>query len=186
MNFCDRRRFRGGRPGNSAVPSTVGRLDVDGFWMGDYGGGGPGRPPCWRTLEESCKGLGSVSLKINNQHTPVTVCVFKLVPPPLTRIHTPTLTRVTGQWAELQPRDGVQDPPPFFSPVQTGLPRELAKLLIHATNFFSKKIKINTRHTVTQGLSDAADSQVTRKDLTLQSKSGSIDILLVDMTPEAC
>jgi hypothetical protein len=23
----------------------------------------------WRTLEESCKGLGSVSLKINNQHT---------------------------------------------------------------------------------------------------------------------
>ena len=24
---------------------------------------------CWRTLKESCKGLGSVSLKINNQHT---------------------------------------------------------------------------------------------------------------------
>ena len=23
----------------------------------------------WRTLEESCKGLGSVSLKINTQHT---------------------------------------------------------------------------------------------------------------------
>ena len=23
-------------------------------------GGGPGRPPFWRTLEESCKGLGSV------------------------------------------------------------------------------------------------------------------------------
>ena len=57
------------QPGNSAVPSTVGRLGVDGFWVGDYGGGGPGRPPCWRTLEESCKGLGSVSLKINNQHT---------------------------------------------------------------------------------------------------------------------
>jgi hypothetical protein len=32
-------------------------------------GGGPGRPPFWRTLEESCKGLGSVTLKINNQHT---------------------------------------------------------------------------------------------------------------------
>ena len=32
-------------------------------------GGGPGRPPCWRTLKESCKGLGSVSLKINTQHT---------------------------------------------------------------------------------------------------------------------
>ncbi len=124
-------------PGNSAVPSMVGHLDVDGFWMlpsdapggagtisvfghrmyragagsavlalrprraclrglltveasgasdapgrwgecgalppreaydsdEDYGGGGPGKPPC---LEESCKGLGSVSLKINNQHT---------------------------------------------------------------------------------------------------------------------
>jgi hypothetical protein len=35
----------------------------------DYGGGGPGKPPCWRTLKESCMGLGSVSLKINNQHT---------------------------------------------------------------------------------------------------------------------
>ena len=56
------------QPGNSAVPSTVGRLGVDGFWIRDYGGG-PGKPPCWRTLEESCKGLGSVSLKINNQHT---------------------------------------------------------------------------------------------------------------------
>ena len=32
-------------------------------------GGGPGRPPFWRTLEESCKGLGSVTLKINTQHT---------------------------------------------------------------------------------------------------------------------
>ena len=29
----------------------------------------PGRPPFWRTLEESCKGLGSVTLKITNQHT---------------------------------------------------------------------------------------------------------------------
>jgi hypothetical protein len=55
--------------GNSTVPSTVGRLGVDGFWMGDYGGGGPGRLPCWRTLKESFMGLGSVSLKINNQHT---------------------------------------------------------------------------------------------------------------------
>ena len=56
------------QPGNSAVPSTVGRLGVDGFWIRDYGGGGPGRPPCWRTLKESCKGLGSVSLK-NKQLT---------------------------------------------------------------------------------------------------------------------
>jgi hypothetical protein len=54
------------QPGNSVVPSTVGRLGVDGFWIGDYGGGGPGRPLCWRTLEESCEGLHSVSLKINN------------------------------------------------------------------------------------------------------------------------
>jgi hypothetical protein len=58
--------------GNSAVPYTVGRPDVDGFWMGDYGGGGPGKPPCWRTLKESCKGLGSVSLKINHQNHPNT------------------------------------------------------------------------------------------------------------------
>jgi hypothetical protein len=36
--------------------------------MRDYGGG-PSRPPFWRTLKESCKGLGSVSLKINTQHT---------------------------------------------------------------------------------------------------------------------
>jgi hypothetical protein len=38
---------------------------------GTTGGGGPGRPPFWRTLEESCKGLGSVTsgLKINTQHT---------------------------------------------------------------------------------------------------------------------
>jgi hypothetical protein len=30
------------QPGNSAVPSTVGRLGVNGFWVGDYrilGGG---------------------------------------------------------------------------------------------------------------------------------------------------
>jgi len=26
--------------------------------VGDSGGG-PGRPPCWRTLQASCKGLGS-------------------------------------------------------------------------------------------------------------------------------
>ena len=57
------------QPGNSAVPSTVGHLGVNGFWVGDYvRGGGPGRPPCWRTLEESCKGLGSVSLQ-NKQPT---------------------------------------------------------------------------------------------------------------------
>ena len=52
-------------PGNIAVPSTVGRLGVDGFWVGDYGGGVRVGRPCWRTLEESCKGLGSVTLKIN-------------------------------------------------------------------------------------------------------------------------
>ena len=33
--------------------------------------GGSGRPPFWRTLQESCqcKGLGLVTLKINTQHT---------------------------------------------------------------------------------------------------------------------
>ena len=40
---------------------------------GILGGGlpreGPGRPPFWRTPEESCKGLGSVTFKINTQHT---------------------------------------------------------------------------------------------------------------------
>jgi hypothetical protein len=29
-------------------------------------GGVPGRPPFWRTLKESYKGLGSVTLKIND------------------------------------------------------------------------------------------------------------------------
>ena len=33
-NTSDRRQ-----PGISAVPSTVGRLGVDGFWVGDYKGG---------------------------------------------------------------------------------------------------------------------------------------------------
>jgi hypothetical protein len=31
--------------------------------------GGPGKPPCWRTLKKFCKGLGSVTLKIKTQHT---------------------------------------------------------------------------------------------------------------------
>jgi hypothetical protein len=38
-------------------------------WIGDYGGRGPGRPPFWRTPEEYRKGLGSVTSKINTQHT---------------------------------------------------------------------------------------------------------------------
>ena len=41
------------QPGNSAVPSTVGRLGVDGFWVKDYRVG-PGRPTFWRTREEFC------------------------------------------------------------------------------------------------------------------------------------
>ena len=54
---------------------------VDGFWVGDYGGGGPGRPPCWRTLEESCKGLGSVSLKNKQQqHTQPGPCEILVGP----------------------------------------------------------------------------------------------------------
>ena len=40
-DVTNRDRNTSGRrqPGNSAVPSTVGRLGVDGFWMRDYGGG---------------------------------------------------------------------------------------------------------------------------------------------------
>jgi hypothetical protein len=40
---------------------------------GGLRGGGPGRPPFWRTPKESCKGLGFGDLKINTQHTPVTL-----------------------------------------------------------------------------------------------------------------
>jgi hypothetical protein len=37
---------------------------------GSLRGGGPSRSPFWRTPEESCKGLGSVSLKNKNStHT---------------------------------------------------------------------------------------------------------------------
>jgi len=39
--------------------------------------GGPGRLPFWRTLKESCEGLGSVTFKINAQHT---VCARERVP----------------------------------------------------------------------------------------------------------
>jgi hypothetical protein len=42
-------------------------MDSDSGW--GTTGRGPSRPPFWRTLKESCKGLGSVSLKINTQHT---------------------------------------------------------------------------------------------------------------------
>ena len=45
----------------------------------------------------------------------------------------PTLTRVTGQWAEFTAQGWGARPFICFSPVQTGLPRELAKLLTHAT-----------------------------------------------------
>jgi hypothetical protein len=38
--------------------------------------GGSGKPPFWRTLEEFCKGLGPVTLKINTQHTPPEDAVY--------------------------------------------------------------------------------------------------------------
>ena len=45
----------------------VGRLGSDAWAATDSGtgitGGGPGKPPFWRTLDEFCKGLGSVDLK---------------------------------------------------------------------------------------------------------------------------
>ena len=37
--------------------------------MTRYGGGGPGRPPFWRTLVSPARGLNPVSLKINTRHT---------------------------------------------------------------------------------------------------------------------
>ena len=42
-------------------------------------GGGPSRSPFWRTPKESCKGLGSVTFKINTQHTPLEYAI-QLVP----------------------------------------------------------------------------------------------------------
>ena len=53
--------------------------------------------------------------------------------PSHTLIHTPTLTRVIGQCAEFTAQGWGARPFIFFSPVQTGLPRELAKLLTRAT-----------------------------------------------------
>jgi hypothetical protein len=38
-------------------------------------GGGPSRSPFWRTPKESWKGLGSVTFKINTQHTRSSVTV---------------------------------------------------------------------------------------------------------------
>ncbi len=40
-------------------------------WILDGGlrGRGPGRPPFWRTLEESCKGLGSLKYYLKNKHS---------------------------------------------------------------------------------------------------------------------
>ena len=38
-------------PGMRALQAVYIRpLGGEGFWKGDYGGGGPGRPPFWRTL----------------------------------------------------------------------------------------------------------------------------------------
>ena len=46
------------------------RLPVQRWILGGgLRGGGPGRPPFWRTLKESSTGLGLVTLKINTQHT---------------------------------------------------------------------------------------------------------------------
>ena len=58
------------QPGNSAVPSTVGHLGVNGFWVGDYVRGGVrvGRPvgARWRS---PVRGTARCPYKINNQHT---------------------------------------------------------------------------------------------------------------------
>jgi len=60
---------------NSATPSVSGVTGRRRILDRGLRGGGPGRPPCWRTLKESCKGLGSVSLKINHSSTTVTISV---------------------------------------------------------------------------------------------------------------
>jgi len=55
----------GRKPTRAIEPRYMGS---NGFWVEDYGGGCPSRPPFWRTLEESCSGLGSVTFK-NKQST---------------------------------------------------------------------------------------------------------------------
>jgi hypothetical protein len=50
-------RARAG-PGQRSL--KVGRLGSEGFWEGDYCGGGPGRPPFWRTLVDPVRGCTPV------------------------------------------------------------------------------------------------------------------------------
>ena len=58
------------QPGNSAVPSTVGSLDVDGFWVRDYGGGVRVSHPVGARWRSPIRGSARCPQKINNQHTP--------------------------------------------------------------------------------------------------------------------
>ncbi len=60
---------RWGQSGFSHVTLGIGRLGSEGFWVSDYRGGVPGRPPFWRTLNRTVKGLTPVALKINTRHT---------------------------------------------------------------------------------------------------------------------
>jgi hypothetical protein len=41
-------------PGQQSLGKGLGS---EGFWIGDYGGGSPGRPPFWRTLMSPVRGL---------------------------------------------------------------------------------------------------------------------------------
>ena len=62
---------------------------------GGLRGGGPGRPPCWRTLKESCKGLGSVCKNKHSTNTPSLGFFFLCFPPyffPRTRQRMPEIT----------------------------------------------------------------------------------------------
>ena len=77
-------------PGMRALHKAPGRRGILGRGLR---GGGPGRPPLWRTLISPTERWGwtPVSLKINTRHTPggraapatVTVTVTPLCPPPL-------------------------------------------------------------------------------------------------------
>ena len=98
-------------------------------WILDRGGV-PSRSPFWRTPEESCKGLGSLSLKINTQHTlidPYSLLyhkhrdrvsfVFQL-----NTQHTPkSQTALFSPWGVLYPRTPtlLPCPPPITQPIST-------------------------------------------------------------------
>jgi hypothetical protein len=64
------------------------QLNTQHTWSGTTGGQGPGRPPFGARRKESCKGLGSVTFKINTQHTlscMSSTCILSLFCSPIFR-----------------------------------------------------------------------------------------------------